>query len=242
MEEHIRSFHDQRLRKLQATKLTDLLTRKNPYLYRAKYLCTAQDLVSALLDAKLSSSEEEIFGSFLEELAIFVASKTLGASKSSATGIDMEYVSHGKRYLIALKSGAAWGNSSQWAKLEDDFKAASKVVRQSKQVAGVECVLGVCYGKTKATIKQGFIHQLCGQAFWAQISGDKEFYTKIVEPLGHRAREFTEDFAVKKGALINQFSHEFITDFCEPDGSISWARIVRFNSENMEAAQPAVSV
>ncbi len=87
VQEHINDFHDSKLKSLSSTKLKDLLKKKNPYLFKAKYIITAEELVRSLLDAKISSSEEEIFGRFLEELAIFVAEKTLNASKSSSQGI-----------------------------------------------------------------------------------------------------------------------------------------------------------
>ena len=64
VEKNIKTFHESRLRNLENTKLKDLLKKKNPYMFKAKNLITAQDLVSGLLEAKLSSSEEKIFGNF----------------------------------------------------------------------------------------------------------------------------------------------------------------------------------
>ena len=84
----IQTFHENRLKSLEETDFHTLLKKKNPYLFRAKNLVTAQELITSFLDAKISSSEEEIFGEFLEGLAIFVAQKTKNASKSSAHGID----------------------------------------------------------------------------------------------------------------------------------------------------------
>src|SRR3989344_8825645 len=113
VKENIQAFHENRLRSLQSCSLKNLLKKKNPYLFKAKYIITAQELVVSFLDAQLSSSEEKIFGDFLEELAIFVAGKTFGAVKSSSHGIDIEYTSQGKRFLVSVKSGLNWGNSSQ---------------------------------------------------------------------------------------------------------------------------------
>ncbi|MFH0927139.1 MAG: PmeII family type II restriction endonuclease [Candidatus Micrarchaeota archaeon] len=239
VEKNIQKFHEARLRKLEQTNLKNLLKRKNPYLYRAKNLQTAGDLVSALLDAQLSSSEEEIFGGFLEDLAIFVAGLSLGAKKSSTSGLDLEYAIRGTHYLVSIKSGVNWGNSGQWSDLENNFKRASKVLKQSKHVKHVDCILGVSYGKTKTTIKKGSITQICGQSFWHMISGDPEFYKKIVKPLGHKAKELNTSFISKKSALINRLSAEFITDFCNPTGEIQWEQVVEFNSQNMVAQSTA---
>ncbi len=64
-------FHNSRVARLEEVQLHDVLKKKNPYLFRAKDIVGAPGLVSSILDAFLSSSEEELFGTFLEELAIF---------------------------------------------------------------------------------------------------------------------------------------------------------------------------
>jgi len=88
--ENIVDFHRKRINSLESLKLTKLL-RKNPYLFKAKNIQTAGELIKGLLDAFLSSSEEKLFGDFLENLAIFIANQTCGGHKSSAPGIDLEF-------------------------------------------------------------------------------------------------------------------------------------------------------
>ena len=53
--QNIGGFHEWRLLNLQRLRLSQLLRRKNPYLFRAKDIATGQDLVKTLLDAHLSS-------------------------------------------------------------------------------------------------------------------------------------------------------------------------------------------
>jgi hypothetical protein len=65
VEKNISTFHTKRLQNLEELKLSTILKRKNPYLFKAKNVLTAQDLVKILLDAHLSSQEETIFGEFL---------------------------------------------------------------------------------------------------------------------------------------------------------------------------------
>lgn len=64
VENNIGVFHDKRLKSLEKLKLDKILKRKNPYLFKAKNILTAQDLVKVILDAYLSSQEETIFGEF----------------------------------------------------------------------------------------------------------------------------------------------------------------------------------
>ncbi len=233
VKENIDSFHKSRLLSLESTDLKSLLKKKNPYLFRSKNILTSEELIKSFLDAKLSSSEEEIFGGFLEDLAIFVAWKTLGASKSATTGIDFEYTKKGMRYLVTVKSGINWGNSSQWAALESNYKNAIKILRQSKHITKIQCVLGVSYGKSPTVLKKGFILQVCGQNFWYLISGEESFYTEIIEPLGNKAQEHNLLFNAKKAEIINKFTREFSTEFCDKSGKILWSKLVEYNSKNM---------
>ena len=70
--ETITVFHQHRLASLSRLTLAQLL-HKNPYLFRAKNITRAADLIDGTMTAFLSSSEEKLFGDFLEDLAIFVA-------------------------------------------------------------------------------------------------------------------------------------------------------------------------
>lgn len=228
----IDEFHRARLARLEALMLRAVLKRKNPYLFRAKNLQAAGEFVKSILDAYLSSSEEELFGKFLEELAIYVAAKTTGGRKSSAEGIDLEFDLENVRYLVAIKSGPNWGNSSQKRKLTDNFKNALIVQRQGRSTPNVQAVLGVCYGKTRRRFN-GLYEKIVGQEFWHFISGDPDLYVEIIEPIGYRAREHNDEFYKGRARLENRFVRAFTDEFCEEDGSINWRKLVAFNSGNL---------
>jgi hypothetical protein len=147
-------FHQARLARLEKISLKEILKKKNPYLFRAKNILTANELVPSILDAFLSSSEEKLFGDFLEQLAIFVSQETCDGKKSTAQGIDLEFDRDGIRYLVSIKSGPNWGNSSQYRKLEDDLKRGVQVQRQAQSGLHIQPVLGMCYGK-RATSDTG---------------------------------------------------------------------------------------
>ena len=119
-------FHDKLLDGLQRLKLADLLRRKNPYLFKAKAVNSAPDLIKRLLDAYLSSKEETIFGDFLEALAIHVCAEAFGGRKSNAEGIDLEFERNDRRYIVAIKSGPNWGNSQQIKRMQANFNQARK--------------------------------------------------------------------------------------------------------------------
>jgi len=231
--QHIGEFHESRINRVKKIKLREVLQKKNPYLFKAKNILTAQKLIESLLQAYLSSSEEELFGDFLEELAIFVAGKTLNGKKSPGTGIDLEFSKDGVVYLVSIKSGVNWGNSSQYAALRDRFKKAVQVLKQSKSVKAVQPVLASCYGRRK-TVDTGEYLRICGQEFWYFISGDKNLYTDIIEPLGHQAKQRNQRYEEELAVVINKFTAEFSNQFCR-DGRIDWNELVRFNSGNLQS-------
>ena len=231
---NIGTFHVKRLEALEKLQLESMLLRKNPYLFKSKNIAVASDLVRSLLDAHLSSQEETLFGDFLEGLAVYVAETVHGGQKSAATGIDLEFSVGQVRYIVSIKSGPNWGNSSQIAKMRDNFSAATRVIRQGNRTANVIAVNGCCYGRSTTPDKSGYF-KYCGQEFWELISGDTEFYKRIVEPLGHNAKRRNQDFANQYGAVVNRLSSEFLDGFCNKDGLIDWPKLVAFSSEKYPA-------
>ncbi|MBI4081102.1 MAG: cytosolic protein [Candidatus Lambdaproteobacteria bacterium] len=229
VEENISLFHRKRLESVQALELQKLIQRKNSYLFRAKNITTAEQFVRSIVDAHLSSSEETAFGTFLEELAIFVCGRVFHGHKSSAEGIDLEFGRDGIEYIVSIKSGPNWGNSSQIKKLIDNFNKAKRIRGSGRSTTNIIAVNGCCYGRDNKPEKNENYLKLCGQPFWELISGDDDFYKKIIGPLGHMARERNEEFYVAYNKLINQFTGEFIQSFC-PDGNIDWRAIVQLAS------------
>ncbi|KUK46380.1 MAG: Uncharacterized protein XD73_0741 [Anaerolinea thermophila] len=230
--ENIVDFHKRRISSLENLNLYTLL-RKNPYLFKAKNISTANELITGLLDAFLSSSEEKLFGDFLEELAIFIAGKTFNGHKSSATGVDLEFFKKDIHYIVSIKSGTNWGNSSQHKKLEQDLANAVRRVQQSHHALNVRAVLGICYGKTRTNILHGYL-KVVGQNFWYLISDNKEMYKDIIEPIGYRAKEHNEVFYREKNRVVNRFSKLFLDTYCFENGDINWDKLVEFNSGNFD--------
>ena len=226
---HIGTFHEKRLEGLSHLKLSDLLINKNPYLFRCKNLLRVSDLVQSLLDAHLSSQEETMFGDFLEGLAVYIAGQVHGRMKSGITGIDLEFTKNSARYIVSIKSGPNWGNSSQIEKMKGDFRAATRVLTQRNSTLNVMSVNGCCYGRDSNPNKGGYF-KYCGQEFWQLISNDRDLFTRIIEPLGHNAKKRNEAFRTSYDAVINRFANEFTVQFCNEDGAIDWDKLVRYSS------------
>jgi hypothetical protein len=236
VETNIGTFHTKRLESLNELKLPKILKRKNPYLFKAKNVLAAHDIVKLLLDAHLSSQEETIFGEFLEQLAVFICGKVYGGTKSAAEGIDLEFEKDNVRYIVTVKSGPHWANSGQIKQMKQNFQKAKRILRTNSPGLNIIGVNGCCYGRSKNRSDGEYV-KLSGQRFWEFISGDTELYTKIIEPLGHKAKEKNEQFFEVYNQIINKFTVEFSKDFCD-EGKINWERLVHLSSAFRTAEKP----
>jgi hypothetical protein len=229
VEDTIGVFHQKRIECLDKLKLKTILRKKNPYLFKAKHALTAEQIIKGLTDAFISSNEETIFGDWLEGLALFINQKVYGGWKSGITGIDLEFDKETIRYIVTIKSGTTWGNSSQVSKMRSDFVTAKKTLRTSHSGLIIHAVNGCCYGKDN-TPDKGDYFKYCGQRFWEFISGVETLYTDIIEPLGCKAKERNDAFLESYARMVNKFTREFTADFCDETGQINWKKLVEFNS------------
>jgi len=235
VETHIAAFHESRLSKLRELRLTRILKRKNPYLFRAKHIITAEALVRSVLDAFLSAQEETLFGTFLEGLAVFIGEQVHGGYKpnpSEIEGIDLVFTDEQRLYAVEIKSGPHWGNSSQIKRMIQNFEAARAVFTPRFPYLQFTPVNGCCYGiESKPSQRDGRYLKLCGQDFWRLIAADDEFYTAIIQPIGHQAKQRNEEFTESYSRIINLMTLEFAQTYCLADGSIDWERLVRLSSQ-----------
>ena len=164
-----------------------ILQKKNPYLYS---VCTAGDpslYAEMVLDAYLSSSYETKIGSLLEEIAILICKHAKGGIKSSATGLDLEYIENNERKIIEVKSGSNWGNSDQRKALINNFKKAQKTLKQNDSKMKICCIEGICYGRSKI-IYTGTHYKYVGYEFWKEISGWKSTAEYVIFTISRYAK------------------------------------------------------
>ncbi len=223
IEAELRGFYAKRLENLSQLKLESVLKRKNPYLFKAKGIHTALELVRAILDAYLSSSEEENFGQVLEHIAIFVAEQVHGGRKSALAGIDLEFDKEAVRYLVQIKSGTNWANSSQRKRLRQDFREATAYHQEHSPQMEIMCVEGSCYGRRNTKTETHTI-------FWEFLSGDPNLYLDLIVPMGSAARTFSTAFEQARVDLERSFAATFAERFCHPDGTLDWQTVLAFIS------------
>ena len=69
------------------------------------------------------------------------------------------------------------------------------------------------------------------KAFWQEITDDPDFYLKLATLMEGASAASRVRVYTRLSGLMNLFYAEFISDFCHPDGSIDWEKLVRLASE-----------
>lgn len=225
----LEAFYTALLQKIDKVNIEDIMKRKNPYLYRAKAMQSAAEIVESVLSATISSSEETIFGNcFFEPIAIAAS----GGNKALAEGVDImvEDKDTNTMYAIAVKSGPSVFNADSKKRQEQNFAAARKLAQQAK--ARYEAYIGYCYGKKRSSGKgrPTIYRELAGQDFWTELTGDKDFYLKIIGYMGTKPEQYLEKYRDSYAKASNRLIKQFTADFCDDDGNISWQKLVKFNS------------
>lgn len=120
----LETFYGTLIEKIDGLNIQKVMKRKNPYLYRAKAMQSATEIVDSVLTAFVSSSEETIFGNcFFEPIAIAAS----GGNKALAEGIDIMIQNNETNTIsaIAVKSGPSVFNADSKKRQEQNFTAAS---------------------------------------------------------------------------------------------------------------------
>jgi len=223
----LEEFYSALIAKVDQLNIKSIMKRKNPYLFRAKAMNGAAQIVDAILAAFVSSSEETIFGNVFFEPIATAASQ---GQKALAEGVDIMVERDNTIYAIAVKSGTSVFNASSKKKQEQNFMAAQKLAQQVHK--RFVPIIGYSYGKKKVSDRgvPKFYQELAGQDFWTELTGDDQFYIKLIRFMGTLPEKYVEEFEKSYQKAANRLVKEFTTEFCLEDGSIDWEKLVEFNS------------
>lgn len=227
IEQSLNDFYQSRLQRLDKLKLKTILRRKNPYLFKALNTEKASELIEQILYAYISSSDETIFGDkFFEP----IAKKVSGGTVSPSEGVDVAVETKDRYSAYAVKSGPNPFNSSAKKRQNDEFTSLKG--RLQKLRKQYDPVLAYSYGRTiKPPGKNKIYREVAGQAFWEELTGDPDFYLKIIRLMGDIPRKHMEKYKPQLEAAMNRFTHDFTEDFCHKSGEIDWEKLVKFVSE-----------
>ncbi len=185
-------------------------------------------MVASLLQAYMSSSDETIFGdAFFEAVALGVS----GGQPSSGDGLDIDIETAEEFIVVAVKSGAKWGNAQSRARLKDNINGARHRFGTRRSSKRFVALLGQCYGRevSEPTPAKPYL-TLSGQAFWEYITGDSDFYLKLTDALGNAPVMQRARYRLAFDNAVARFTSEFAEHFCTDRGEIDWDKITKFNS------------
>jgi hypothetical protein len=224
------NFYKHRLEKIRKLQLRAVLRRKNPYLFRALHTEKASEIVEQILSAFLMSSDETIFGNdFFEPIAREVS----GGQASDGKGVDVVVHTETEIRAYAVKSGANAQNASARDKQEQEFNELRQ--RLAKLRKRFDPVLAAAYGRINRrsgvrVVKARSFREVAGQAFWTELTGDSDFYLKLMRLMQDIPAKHQETYKPEWDAAINRLTGEFIADFCTGDGNVDWDKLTAFVS------------
>ena len=204
------NFYTNLIKKVDSLNVKAVMKRKNPYLFRAKAMNGAAQIIDAILAAFVSSSEETIFGNVFFEP---IATAAVQGQKALAEGVDIMVERDNTIYAIAVKSGTSVFNADSRKKQEQNFMAASKLAQQAKK--RFVPIVGYGYGKKKTSSR-----------------GLPKFYMELIRFMDKLPEKYVEEFDASYQRAANRLVREFTQEFCFGDGSIDWEKLVEFNSGN----------
>ena len=229
-----------RVAQLQALTLTMLLN-KNPYLYRAIGIQRPDHFLDGLLIARISSSDETIFGNeFFEPLALWAAeqAKIPGrkVSVGAGAGQDISIESATEYFAISVKSGKNIFNSQSDKGQKAEFDQLEALLKKLKKA--FHKVVGFGYGRQSSTKVATPVIKKAGQDFWELLTGEPDFYVRISDAISkpatiHKAK-FDAMLLKKQAELLRQF----MIDFVDVDGTVRWQKVVEFNSARARPTRP----
>jgi hypothetical protein len=139
---------------------------------------------SEMIKSYMSSSRETRYGDWLQTVAERAAELRFGSIRS-VKPLDYAFFENTRAYILEIKSGDNWGNSSQWKQLATNF---DNIELQFKGLRTINVLAHA--GMEKAKQRRGKLadshYLLEGPNFWKFQTGHTNFFSKYITPIfGH---------------------------------------------------------
>lgn len=123
--------------------------------------------------------------------------KVLAGNGSLVNGMDIEFIDcvDGKKKYCQIKAGPQTINKDDVKTICDHFSAAIRLSRTNNlNITSENCVVGIFYGEPKdlsANYKKiNYTYPVyIGKEFWHRLTGDKDFYDKLISSFADVAKE-----------------------------------------------------
>jgi len=190
----------------------------NPFLavYLANFLTgnsSALSIAKALIYPRvLGTSITTSFGTNIQKFT----NDVLDAFGSTTLGIDIEFIDQvdGHKKYCQLKAGPNTINKDDVETIIGHFQSTIRLARTNNlRVSLDDMIVGVIYGKRNELsghyiriINQYHYPVYVGQDFWHRLTGDGEFYEKLISAIGSVAIE--ADYSHELEEVIKQLAEQ----------------------------------
>ncbi len=173
----------------------------NPFLavYLANFLTgnsSAESIAKALIYPRvLGTSITTSFGTNMQKFT----NEVLDTFGSTTAGIDIEFIDQvdQQRKYCQLKAGPNTINKDDVETIAHHFKSVIQLARtNNRRISFDEMIVGVIYGAPgelsahyKRITEQYHYPVYVGRSFWHRLTGDIEFYEKLIAAIGAIATE-----------------------------------------------------
>ncbi|WP_019501853.1 PmeII family type II restriction endonuclease [Pseudanabaena sp. PCC 6802] len=190
----------------------------NPFLavYLANFLTgnsSALSIAKALIYPRaLGTSITTSFGTNIQKFT----NDVLESFGSTTSGIDIEFIDQidNQKKFCQLKAGPNTINSDDVETIADHFSSAIRLARTNNvRISFDDMIVGVIYGRRnelsghyKRITSQYHYHVYVGKEFWHRLTGDPEFYEKLISAIGSVATE--ADYSRELDEVIKQLAEQ----------------------------------
>ncbi len=193
----------------------------NPFtaVYLANFLTgnsSPESIAKALLLPRvMGTSITTSFGGAIQKFT----NDVLGTFGSTTAGIDIEFIDQldGHKKYCQLKSGPNTINKDDVETIAGHFKGVLNLSRTNNlRIAHEDMMVGVIYGAPsqlnghyKRIVSQYQFPVVVGQDFWMRLTGDKDFYSDLLQAIGSVAVE--ADYSQEFSRVVDELaSHDEI--------------------------------
>lgn len=174
----------------------------NPFTvgYLANFLegeATAESIAKAIIYPRVLGTS--ISTSFGQNLQSFITT-ALGAYGSLASGIDIEFIdaTDGRKKYCQIKAGPQTINHDDVLTIHNHYKDARNLARTNGiSLAETDLIMGILYGEPfqinahYRRLETQYFHPIfVGQEFWLRVTGEADFYDRLIKALRDVAVEY----------------------------------------------------
>jgi hypothetical protein len=225
----ITKFHNKKIKKIRNLSTRELING-DPFLVAMNNVNTGLCWIRQCVDRIVFASEETLRGHVYENIAKFILKLRF---KEITLDSPVDIVLEGKHniFLIEIKSGSSWGNSSQWFALRKHFEAAEKQINLMKINKSVIKLLGICYGNSRHIERDDGIIELRGPAFWTFVSGSTNFYFTLGKLCNSNSKLYAKKVELEKHKTILRLMEQFKGNVCYNNGEINKKKLLELNGD-----------